>query len=77
MSQTSQDGPPQCSPDVVKGRRLVVAAIVGAMLALLGALVHGVEPIEIVTWLVVFPALLAMGVALTMFIIAFVVRALR
>ncbi|ODS60519.1 MAG: hypothetical protein ABS38_12575 [Acidovorax sp. SCN 68-22] len=54
-----------------------VAIIVGALLALLGALAHGVKPAEIFAWLVVFPALLAMGVALAMFLIAFVVRALR
>lgn len=61
----------------MQGRRLVVAAIVGTLLALLAALVHGVKPAEVFAWLVVFPALLAMGVALAVFLTAFVARALR
>ena len=42
---------------------MVVAAIVGTLLALLTALVQGVEPTAIYGWLVVLPVLLPVGIA--------------
>lgn len=56
---------------------MVVVAIVGTLLTLLVLLAHGVQPVAIFGWLLVLPGLLAMGVALAMFLMAFVARLLR
>jgi len=47
------------------------------LVALLVSLAHGVQPVAIFGWLLVLPGLLAMGVALAMFLMAFVARLLR